>query len=221
MDNFNYKIVTPNNLGWLEKKLTEEELNYLWSCVENKKENFKNQLAGNISKSYKLTDQNNWFWETTLQPFCEAYSRTFVNVGDNIPTNERHSYFLQSFWVNYQKQTEFNPLHHHSGVYSFTIWLKIPTEFTKQKKHPIASDSNSKAISNFAFQYVNILGEIQNHTYSMSSNLEGIMLFFPSNLNHQVYPFYKCNEKRISIAGNIGLDTSSILNQGEFNEQLN
>ena len=55
----------------------------------------------------------------------------------------------------------------------------------------------------------------------MSSNLEGIMLFFPSNLNHQVYPFYKCNEKRISIAGNIGLDTSSILNQGEFNEQLN
>ena len=94
---------------------------------------------------------------------------------------------------------------------SFTIWLKIPTEYSEQKKHPIANDANSEAISNFAFQYVNMLGEIDNYTYPMVSNLEGTMLFFPSNLKHQVYPFYNCNEKRISIAGNIGLDTSSIL----------
>ena len=29
------------------------------------------------------------------------------------------------------------------------------------------------------------------------------MLFFPSNLHHQVYPFYGTEEERITISGNI------------------
>ena len=29
------------------------------------------------------------------------------------------------------------------------------------------------------------------------------MLFFPSSLNHAVYPFYDCDEDRVSISGNI------------------
>ena len=32
------------------------------------------------------------------------------------------------------------------------------------------------------------------------------MLFFPSKLNHQVYPFLNCEEERISISGNILLN---------------
>ena len=29
------------------------------------------------------------------------------------------------------------------------------------------------------------------------------MLFFPSSLSHQVYPFYECEEERITISGNV------------------
>jgi len=28
-------------------------------------------------------------------------------------------------------------------------------------------------------------------------------MIFPAALNHQVYPFYECDEKRVSISGNI------------------
>ena len=31
------------------------------------------------------------------------------------------------------------------------------------------------------------------------------MLFFPAWLKHQVYPFYECEEERITISGNIDL----------------
>ena len=41
----------------------------------------------------------------------------------------------------------------------------------------------------------------------MSPKLEGTMLFFPSELKHCVYPFYNCEDDRVSVAGNVQLDT--------------
>ena len=49
------------------------------------------------------------------------------------------------------------------------------------------------------------------HSYGLSKGDEGNMLFFPSELHHQVYPFYNCDKTRISISGNIFLDTSKKL----------
>ena len=204
---------TPLNLGWLQRKLNPTEINHLWDCVKNKGEDNRYRLAGNISASHIIPDKNNWLFEHTLLPLCSAYGEIFENLGDRIPTSERHTYNLQGFWVNYQYQTEFNPLHSHSGIYSFTIWLKIPTEYVEQKKKPIAAASEPKdeegikPISNFAFFYVDILGNIRRHIYEMTSRAEGHILFFPSQLQHEVYPFYDCDEERISISGNIGLDT--------------
>ena len=40
---------------------------------------------------------------------------------------------------------------------------------------------------------------------------QGMLVFFPSRLNHIVYPFYNCDETRISISGNISSDTSKTL----------
>ena len=109
-------------------------------------------------------------------------------------------------WVNYQKQTEFNPRHHHTGIYSFVVWMKIPTNFEDQRKLKIA-ESTSNFISNFCFDYKNMLGHETGSVYPMSPEMEGVMLFFPSELNHAVYPFYNCDEERISISGNLMLDT--------------
>ena len=45
-------------------------------------------------------------------------------------------------------------------------------------------------------------------TYLLDKTSEGLMLFFPAKLIHCVYPFYNCNEERISISGNICIDIS-------------
>ena len=138
------------------------------------------------------------------------YNSEFYNLGNSLPINARHPYFMQKLWVNYQKENQFNPLHDHTGIYSFVIWMKIPTNHFEQNKNPISLDSNSHKISVFDFQYTDMLGSIRNYPYEMSPKVEGTMLFFPSSLKHQVYPFYNCNEERISISGNVSLDTSII-----------
>ena len=205
------KAVRPPALGWLEKKLSDQEMDYLWRCIGNKKGDHRSELAGNISESHLLRDRGDWFWINTLKPLCAKYKEEFHNLGDDVALSGKHPYFLGSWWVNYQNQHEFNPIHRHGGVYSFVIWMKMPTHYKDQQRLPISLNSNNKSISNFEFVYTDLCGKIRNWDYEMCPELEGTLVFFPSDLNHQVYPFYNCSEERISISGNIILHTSKLL----------
>lgn len=197
---------SPPNVGWLEYKLKSKEMDYLWRCIENKNEENNHLLAGNISKSYKLMDKDDWFFLNVIIPLLKNYAAVYDNLGNKLPFINPHPYYMPSWWVNYQKQNEFNPSHTHSGIYSFVIWMKIPTTYENQKKLSFAANATSKVISNFEFQYLNIVGEMSTHTYEMSPKLEGYMILFPSELRHQVYPFYECDEDRISVSGNISIN---------------
>ena len=112
---------------------------------------------------------------------------------------------LDTFWVNYQYQTEFNPYHDHDSVYSFAIWMKIPYSWEEQKKSPKFSDMRdiNRKVGNFEFEYMDTLGVIRQYAYQLSPKDEGTMLFFPARLRHCVYPFFETEEPRISIAGNL------------------
>ena len=48
--------------------------------------------------------------------------------------------------------------------------------------------------------------------YPMGKRAEGTMVFFPSKLQHGVYPFYDNDEQRISISGNIILEPPQLVN---------
>ena len=200
--------VVPPNLGWLIYSLDDKEIDYLWKSIENKKDNVNDVLAGNISKSFALEDSNDWFFNHTLYPLIGVYVNQFANMGNNIPTLYNHPYVLSSWWVNYQKQHDFNPTHDHTGVYSFVIWLKIPVEFDDQNRD---CDSNGPVRSGFQIHYENILGDHRTFTYDLGKKYEGKLLFFPSKLRHEVFPFYDCDEYRISVAGNILIDETKEL----------
>ena len=209
MSNKEIKVITPPNVGWLEYKLNPQEMDYLWRCIEtNKKRSFKNNLAGNISSSYSLMDRGDWFFTNVCTPLINAYSERFYNLGDSIPIMGVYPYYMSTWWVNYQKQNEFNPIHNHQGVYSFVIWMKIPYDSKKQNLKDIARGSNNPQIGNFQFVYADILGRSESHEYRLSPEYEGTMLFFPAELDHMVYPFYDCDEDRISISGNIMVDNN-------------
>ena len=205
----NVESIYPSNIGWLQIKLNDDEMKHLWNCCAEHKGDAKPNLAGNIDNSQDIIDKDNWFWNNVLLGCLNSYAKDFGNVGDKYPTSIPHPYFLSSFWVNYQKETEFNPLHQHTNaIYSFVIWMKIPTNYEDQKQLKIASNANSESISNFSFNYLDILGNNRGYIYKMSTSMEGTMLFFPSQLQHQVFPFYNCKEERISISGNIAVDTT-------------
>ena len=209
------KSINPINLGWLQSQLDKKEMDYLWQLVEERGKQMKSRLAGNINSTYSIFDKDNWFLINVLSQLGMEYENRFANLGKKIPTTCKHSYCLSNMWVNYQKQYEFNPIHDHQGIYSFVIWMKIPTEFKDQIEFSIAENSNTNVISNFCFIYQNIIGDMQQFVYEMSKEVEGTILFFPSQLGHIVYPFYGCEEDRISISGNIKLNT----NQINYNEK--
>jgi len=207
--------VTPRrfpNQGVIEIKLPEEIVDDLWKLIEeSKKEPYEinEQLAGNISSSLKLDKDS---------PLLDDFNQKVIPALINVSIKEfgsvlRHSYkslhlslSLESLWVNFQNKHEFNPPHNHSGVYSFVIWMQIPTSFEEQSKLPIAAKSNTGGmISNFAFQYTDILGRVSINAYEMEKSTKGFMVLFPSNLTHQVFPFYENDGERISISGNLTL----------------
>lgn len=98
------KVICPPNLGWLEKKLSEKEIDYLWRCISNPKGSQKHDLAGNISESLNISDRSDWFFTNTILPLCKEYQKNFENIGDKLPTNQKHPYYLKTFWVNYQNK---------------------------------------------------------------------------------------------------------------------
>ena len=205
-------VFSPPNHGFLQKRLSDKEMDFLWRCIDNRKGSHKSKLAGQIHESNVLVDKSDWFYLNTIKPLMKKYYESFIrSPAYHIPTNQYHPCYLHSFWVNYQKQNEFNPLHDHSGIFSFIIWMKIPTKHEEQNKNPLASGSNSKKISVVEFLYSNILGEHETYGFEMNPVLEGTMLFFPSKLRHCVYPFYNCDEDRISVSGNIKLNTAKLL----------
>ena len=205
------KVIHPPVSGWLEKKLSDKEMEYLWKCIDNRKGSHKSKLAGQIHESNVLVDKSNWFFINTLKPLLTKYGEEFNNLGKGAPVNQPHPYHLRSWWVNYQKQGEFNPPHDHGGVYSFVIWMKVPTKHFEQNKNPISLKSNTHLISAFQFHFLNILGNHESYVYEMNPDKEGTMLFFPAKLQHCVHPFYNCDEDRISISGNIALNSTKLL----------
>ena len=212
MNKKDIKAINPQELGWLEYKLNSQEMDYVWRCIKNKGENFNKGLVGHVSNSYKLIDRGQWFFINTIKPLITNYVDHFDStLADNIPTKQRHPYFMENWWVNYQKQHEFNPIHNHSGVYSFVIWMQIPFSWEQQNKKDIARKSNGPRISSFQFTYSSMLGDMRTYPYNISTPDEGLMLFFPSKLDHQVYPFYDCDEDRISVSGNVLINTTTVV----------
>ena len=84
--------------------------------------------------------------------------------------------------------------------------MKIPTVWKEQCEIPFVKESNSPKASDFEFVYIDIMGNIRPYAYRLDSSSEGIMLFFPAEMMHQVHPFYNCEEERITISGNIIYD---------------
>ena len=214
---YEIRAMTPKHpVGWFQTILPKSVMNRLQSYIETAKNNPINvneELAGNISNSLNLEDTDNWFFRHILDECIRKFKLTWPDgLIDEILTDNK-PYCLQKFWVNFQKQHEFNPLHNHSGIFSFVIWVKIPTDWKEQHEIPISANSNTPVASNFEFEYTTLLGQMGKFKYLLDKTKEGTMLFFPSQLNHTVYPFFNCDEERISISGNIRYDTSISSNE--------
>jgi len=214
-----------NNL-WIDTRLTEEEMVFLNKAIISEEENnnrtsffeddtnnkdWKENTAGTVSRC-DLIDKDNWFYETALKKPTE---KMFYDDWDNYRkyvVNQEESclpkFELFGLWVNYQKKHDHVPIHDHSGLFSFVVFMKIPTHWKEQHVRPKKLNSpvnTPPSASNFTFVLAQSKG-VEQINFQLSPEDEGRMLFFPAWMCHQVYPFYECEEERITISGNIILE---------------
>ena len=202
-----------NDHWYMHLKLPDEVISYLWDCVHDaEKANIdrRKELAGNISRSLAMKDNKNvvvkdifgsLFRSDLHEIFIQRIERTFNQVYTRDQSfGKPADPVLGPLWVNFQKKYEFNPLHDHTGLFSFVIWMKIPYDYENEKELPWVKGSNSEqTVGNFTL----VDRSLSSHIFFMNKNIEGHCVFFPSNFYHMVYPFYTSDEERISISGNI------------------
>jgi len=201
------------NIGYLSKKFDEVDLYPIKMEVDeimnnfDQYESFTPSLAGHIQKEFQLTKSCSHIEQLVL-PFVDLFDETFSYLRFLNVLDKSLPWGLSRAWVNFQKKHEFNPVHNHTGVFSFVIYLKIP--FTKEeesKVFPPMSNGYKRNNSNFFFEYTNSLGQIMMEDLPVYEDYENTMIFFPACMRHGVYPFYTSDDYRISVAGNIELKT--------------
>jgi hypothetical protein len=104
---------------------------------------------------------------------------------------------------------EFNPMHNHSGVMSFVIWMHVPYTMEEERKFKPHVLPQNNVAGHFALHYVDSLGQIKTNAIPVDSSYNGVMCLFPAMMQHSVFPFYSSNGARITVAGNFTFDLSS------------
>jgi hypothetical protein len=115
-------------------KIPDTIFNEIKKVIKDKKIKANKDLAGNLKEEFIL-DKYIYILEDYLLKniFNNEFLVEFMQKNYKCNTEER-PIRLTDLWVNYMKKHEFNPLHDHSGVFSFILFIKIPFTMEKQKK---------------------------------------------------------------------------------------
>lgn len=186
------------NFGYITKKLPTTLYNNLLNECNESINNNEIMVSGLSSKGvakHFFVNKNLENLKNFIRESKNDYDKTFPNLGNIRVMTDNVELQFATPWINIQKKYEFIPNHVHDGIYSYTIWMKIPF------------NNNERYEGNFEFTYNDITGRAHNHLIKLTKEDEGSMIMFPSKLIHTVYPFYDTDEYRISISGNIVLNT--------------
>ena len=160
---------------------------------------FNDGLAGQINEEYGYDTRPQFIDEFILKkienPIIQYHLRKVKII-------KEPKLALQNLWINLQKKHEFNPLHNHTGILSFIIFLKVPYNLDDEMK-VFPQASCEPMASKLSFIVFDSLGEISELNVPVDKSFENRMIMFPAKLQHLVYPFYTSDDYRITCSGNI------------------
>jgi len=198
-DKIKYSVNHFYNFGYIKSKLPKELYNNLLKeCLKARKN--KKLISGLTNKGvpeHFYVEKNYEDLTIFIKKMHIAYENSFPGLSDIKVLTDSVPFSYGVPWINLQKQHEFVPIHLHGGIFSYTIWMKIPYDNTKEEYS-----------GNFQFVYTDVTGASRSETMKLSKKDEGTIIMFPAKLNHIVWPFYDNKDTRISISGNIELDSN-------------
>tara|TARA_Y200000002_G_scaffold92562_1_gene74616 strand:- start:3874 stop:4521 length:648 start_codon:yes stop_codon:yes gene_type:complete len=208
MSDFKYHVQWLKSPGYLMAEVPSPvvaELRKSMYELEKSSENdARDSLRGHLEEEWTLP------LTKEIKSFTRCLSYEYVNqfgfqpalgMAERMHDINNSDFELKRLWVNYQKKYDFNPLHIHSGIFSFVIWVQIPYDLEEERKRYPKTSGNETA--SFMFQYNTALGGLDTAYINVDKTWEWKIVFFPARLNHGVNPFYTTDNTRISISGNI------------------
>lgn len=206
-----------NGVGFLLVDLTEKELKPLKDEIKSIQENFETaiphrELAGNLEKEYKLSVSKESI-SNLIKPYIIELQDKVRVLNDIIINNTFFPFALTKYWVNFMKKHEFNPIHNHSGTFSFVIWVDIPFDINEEMDRPSSRYSNSCFPGNFQFIFYSPNNKIESFQIPADKKWNNKLIVFPSSLIHCVYPFYTSDDYRISVSGNFEFDVTNYIKE--------
>lgn len=200
------------NFGFVSAKLLDDQLLPIRNEVAKiqkdftKGKKYNEHLAGNIRNEYKLIDSHKHISDLVL-PYVLTYEKhyNYMKSQHVLSSFLDAEIVLEHTWVNFQKKHEFNPPHTHGGLMSFVIWLTIPYTMEEEMKVAPGNKSRDPVSGHFCFHYMNSLGQIVPHAIPADKTMENMLVVFPANMSHSVYPFYSSDKFRITVSGNFAI----------------
>lgn len=207
-----------DTFGVLYHKFSDDDIAFLRDRISEIQQDFESapnaegRLVGHLSEQRGFREDTEMMdkIQNLVAPLLNLYNQQYPGylAKYQILSDDR-PLFLSDAWVNFMKKYEYNPVHNHSGLFSFVMWTQIP--YTREDEANL-STVPSKAIkenkvTNGAFEifYTNTMGSLDSSRLPLDKSYEGGILFFPSQFYHTVYPFYTSDDYRISVSGNFHL----------------
>ena len=157
-------------------------------------------LAGVLGDQRDYREKDKEWFVKEFQPYVDEYVEgncRWCRTQYSEPQWTK-SFSLLGLWINYMKETEYNPEHVHTGMLTWVIYLKTPDLAEERKKY----EGTSYGPGGILFKYgENSPTKWAEHTVAYDPE-PGYMWMFPCMLRHEVIPF-KTPGERISVSGNL------------------
>jgi hypothetical protein len=196
------------NLGYVKRLLTPEQLLPVWQEIREiqnspqEQESWSHNLVGNIKREYRLKTSEQHLESIAIE-LCSEYAKNYSYPQNLEQVEGAHRLALTWTWANFMTAGEYNPAHGHNGVMSFVLWLQVPYLLADEDREWPTVTEDKRSVARFALHYTDSIGVINTHFVPVDRCYEGVMIMFPSQMRHSVYPFYTSKEDRISVAGNL------------------
>ena len=177
---------TPIYFGKMERNFSNKEMEFV---KQNSEKLNKNTFNYNSKNTDVLEDSSMSDIKKFVIDHIKNYKEVILSIKDNV------DFYITQSWLNYTKENEMHHDHYHpnsiiSGVFYFNVDNKYDSiTFSKDKQKNIIQFSEPLKYNNYNTQDVTI--PVSN----------GLLVLFPSNLNHRV-SLKKGNNFRVSLAFN-------------------
>jgi len=165
------------------------------------------QLAGRIKKQTHLDEVISDTTRNVILNHCKNFFEQ-TSGGQELPMS---AMTLDSIWSNIQEAREYNPVHQHTGNFSFVIYTRNDLENLSVEEiqdneydNKVVDYDNQRPLAGMIELFYGE-GNWMNWTSFQHIPKRGDILIFPSWLRHTVYAHYESGKIRISVAGNVSL----------------